>query len=282
MKIFVFTYDRYNSISTSQLLEDENIDHIVLCHTEEQKERFIAGGRVKAERLVVTNKPKGLAYNRNFALDMMEDGEWAIFLVDDLNFVTELHKHEQYVENYIPIDFSNQGEWKFKFVEPLTMKGFVKRSQELVDYCEEVKSNLGGWCGIDNPVYRAKHYTYNTLADGRAWVVKKTHLRFDENVQLIDDLCWTALNIKEFGITVVNQWVLPDCKRYTAGSFGSIEQRLPQKLKEASYLVETYPELIMFRKKAGWPEGSHVVLRPQKKPAWLSDHQLCKMPSKQR
>ena len=114
------------------------------------------------------------------------------------------------------------------------------------------------------------------MADGRAWVVRKTKLRFDENVQLIDDLCWTALNIKHFGITVVNQWVLPDCKRYTSGSFGSKEQRMPQKLKEASYLVETYPELISFRKKAGWPEGSHVVLRPQKKPAWLTSHQLCK------
>jgi hypothetical protein len=277
MKIFVFTYDRFTSITTSQLLEDENIEHIVLCHTEEQKTNFIKGGLVKENRLVVTNKPRGLAYNRNYALDRMEDGEWAVFLVDDLNYVTELLNHKQYDKNYIPIDFDNQGEWKFKFFEPLTMKNFMKRCEELTQYCEEVNSNLGGFCGIDNPVYRAKHYTYNTLADGRAWVVRKTSLRFDENVQLIDDLCWTALNIKTFGITVVNQWVLPDCKRYTSGSFGSKEQRMPQKLKEASYLVATYPELIQFRKKAGWPEGSHVVLRPQRKPGWLNPHQLCKV-----
>jgi hypothetical protein len=44
---------------------------------------------------------------------------------------------------------------------------------------------------------------------------------------------------------------------------------MPQKLAEAKYLVETYPELISFKEKAGWPFGSHVVLRQRNKPKHL-------------
>jgi hypothetical protein len=37
---------------------------------------------------------------------------------------------------------------------------------------------------------------------------------------------------------------------------------MKQKLREARYLVDTYPDLIRYKKKAGWPDGAHVVLRP--------------------
>ena len=276
MKIFVFTYDRYNTITTSGLLEDEGIDHIVLCHTEEQKENFIKADRVKPERLIATNQPKGLGHNRNIALSMMEDNEWALFLVDDIFNLTELHKHDQYVENFIPITMDNQMEWKYKFKEPLTMKNFVKRATELASFCDEVKSYLGGFCGIDNPPFRKKHYTFNTFADGRAWVVKKSHLRFDPNVHCIDDYGWNALNIKEFGINVVNQWVLPEATRYTPGGYGSIQQRSEQKLKECAYLVEAYAQFIAYKTKVGHPPKSHITLRPQRKPNWLTSQQLGK------
>ena len=274
MKIFVFTYDRFTSIKTSPLLEDENIEHYLLCHTEEQKENFIKAGRVNPERLIATGQPKGLGHNRNVALDMMEDNEWALFLVDDLKSVTELQNHDKYVENNIPIDMSNQMEWKWKFKEALTMKGFVKRAEQLAEFCDSVNSYLGGFCGIDNPPFRKKHYTFNTFADGRAWVIKKSHLRFDPNVHSIDDYGWNALNIKTFGINVVNQWVLPDSERYSAGGYGSIQQRSKQKLVECAYLVNTFPEQLAYKDKPGHLPKTHITLRPQRKPKWLTSQQL--------
>lgn len=263
MKVFVFTYDRYDSITTSPMLEAEGIPHTVLCHTEEQKQSFIEHGRVKPERLIATGNPRGLAYNRNYALDMMEEGEWAMFLVDDLKTVTELNNYDR-ATNPLPINTSNQATYKQRFQTPLTMTRFMERAHQLAAVCERNKCNLGGWAGIDNPIFRAQKYKVNVLADGRAWIVRKTPLRFDENANLIDDLCWTALNIKHFGIVIVDQWILPDCRRYTQGAFGSKEQRMEQKLREAAYLVKTYPSLITFKQKAGWPEGSHVVLKQQR------------------
>lgn len=261
-RVFVFTYDRFDSITTSMMLEESEIDHIVLCHTEEQREQFIKHGRVREDRLIATGAARGLAYNRNFALDMMDEGEWAMFLVDDLKKVTELDTYDSELTfSPLPITMKNSGEWTKRFRKEITMDKFMERAVETARHCEKLGGHLAGFAGIDNPPYRTKKWAMNTLADGRAWMVQKTDLRFDENVQLIDDLCWTALNIDRFGVVVNNLWVLPDCRRYTKGAFGSIEERMPQKLKEASYLVSTYPHLITFKKKAGWPEGSHVVLK---------------------
>lgn len=269
MRTFVFGYNRFDSMSTSLMLENEGIDHHVLCHTQEAKEKFIENGTAKANRLIVTNNERGLAYQRNYALDMMDHGEWALFLVDDLKSVTELRNYDRTREEKLPITTANQNHYGKRFEQEITMSQFMVRAEQLAAKCESLSCYLGGFAGINNPLYRARHWSYNVLADGRAWVIRKTNLRFDENVQLIDDLCWTALNIKHFGLVVVNQWVLPDCRRYSAGAFGSIEERMPQKMKEAAYLVNTYPDLINFKEKAGWPYGSHVVLRQRKKPKHL-------------
>lgn len=263
-RVFVFTYNRYDSISTSAMLEKDGVDHTVLCHTEEARQHFIDGGLVLPERITATGEGKGLANNRNAALEMMEDGEWALFLVDDLKKVTELDSYDTMLEDQLNVDMKNQREWRARLNTEVTMQQFLKRGEEAARHVERLGGALAGFAGINNPLFRNKKYTYNVLADGRAWMVKKTHLRFDLNAQLIDDLCWTALNIKEFGVVAVNQWVLPDCKRYTSGSYGSIQERLPQKKKEAKYLVDTYPNLIRYKDKTGWPPRSHVVLRPQR------------------
>lgn len=261
MKVFVFTYDRYDSISTSQLLENSWVDHVVLCHTEEAKRRFIDGGRVKPNRLIATGQPKGLANNRNAALDMMGDGEWAVFLVDDLKHVTELTGYDTLVAGQVRIDLRNYKKYRTLFKRRIDLAKFMHRAEETRVACEAVGAKLGGFSGTDAPLYRDSKWKFNALADGRAWVVQKSKLRFDTKAQLIDDLCWTAKNIQSFGAVVVNQWVLPECRRFTAGAYGSIEQRMPQKMAEAAYLVETYPGFICYGRKAGWPAGSHVILR---------------------
>jgi hypothetical protein len=276
LKVFVFSHNRPNSITTSPLLTDEDIDHVLLLHNKEQEDNYLQANRVKPDNIVVTNQPRGLSYNRNIALEMMEDDEWALFLVDDMKSVTELLNHHKYVENFIPIDMDNQNDWKFKFKEPLTLNNFINRAKEMTEFCDSVNSKLGGFCGIDNPPFRKKHYTFNTFADGRAWVVKKSQLRFDTNVHCIDDYAWNALNLKEFGITVVNQWVLPDFERYTPGGLGTLQERSEQKIKECAYLVENYPQYFAYKEKPGQASLSHITLRPQRKPNWLTPDQLGK------
>ena len=263
LRVFVFAYNRFDTMSTSLLLSEGAVPHTVLCHQPEDAERFLNERTVGSTgNIVPTGEARGLARQRNVALETMEEGEWALFLVDDLKNVTELDTYDDEPEEVLDIDFQNQGVFRERFNTPAGMDRFVERAVASAAYGDFLGTKLVGFAGFNNAVYRRKKWQRNVLADGRAWMVKKTHLRFDQNVQLIDDLCWTAQNIKEFGTVLVNNWILPDCRRYTAGGFGSIEDRMDQKKQEAAYLVSAYPELITFKKKAGWPEGSHVVLRP--------------------
>lgn len=262
MKTFIFTYDRFNTITTSAYLKD--IPHIVLCHTEEQKQRFTDGGRVYGE-LIATQQPKGLSNNRNFALDMLQEDEWACFWVDDLIDVTYLKNYwEINNQEHIGVNSENQPKVRQDFKEKCTPEMFYKIAEDTIKKAEQKGFALCGFALTDNPLFRDKHYSYWSLADGRCWLVKKSKLRFDTNVQLIDDTCFTALNLKTFGGVVNNNWLLPLCERYKAGAFGTKEQRMEQKLAECKYLVETYPDFICYGEKVGWEPLSHVKIRQKK------------------
>lgn len=262
MKTFVFTYDRYDTITTSEYLK--NIPHYVLCHEDAAKQKFISAGRIHGE-LIATNQPKGLSNNRNFALDMLAPGEWACFWVDDLIETTCItgYDHYRYMEQ-LGVNMDNQPVWRELMKAPCSAERFYHVADSTILHAELKGFKLCGFSLTDNPLFRDKHYSYWSLADGRCWLIKKTHLRFDSNVQLIDDTYFTALNLKTFGGVVVNNWLLPKCKRYTAGAFGTMAQRMQQKIQEAKYLVEYFPEYICYGDKVGWPAGSHVKIRQKK------------------
>jgi hypothetical protein len=262
MKTFVFTYDRYNKITTSEYLKD--IPHIVLCHTEEQKQKFIDGGRVYGE-LIASGQPKGLAYNRNFALNMLEDGEWACFWVDDLVDVTYLKNYWDINEqDSIGVNSENQPQIRQDFKEKCSPEMFYRIAEDTIKKAEQKGFALCGFTLTDNPLFRDKHYSNWSLSDGRCVLVKKTKLLYDTNVHTIDDYCFTTLNLKMFGGVVNNNWLLPLCERYTSGGYGSIEERLQQKKDDCKYLVENFPDYICYGEKVGQPPLSHVKIRQKK------------------
>lgn len=266
MRVFVFTYDRWDKITTSLELEKCGVAHTVLCHGVLEYERFINAGRVRPERLHVTGQPKGLAYNRNYALDMMRPGEWAVFLVDDWIKATELDTYDTFEATQLafskPPRTSETAYWRKRLLTPLSIGRFIERCQASAQQAEKHGAALVGFAGNNNPLHRVKKISNWCLADGRAWVVRKTDLRFDNKAQLIDDYCFTALNLIKFGKVWVENWILPECSRYTAGSYGSMEHRIAQKITECKYLVQAYPEVIEMRDKIGWPKNSHVRIIP--------------------
>lgn len=264
MKIFVFTYDRYDTLTTPMLLDQENIPYTVLCHSEQDRDKFIAAGRIKGGNIIATGKPKGLTYNRNYALEMMPTDEWAMFLVDDYIETLELDDYDIRVSDILNVTTTNSSAWGRKFKKLVTMATLLKRAEECIQFAERFGIKLIGFAGNDNPLFRAEKWKFNTLADGRCWLIKKSDLYLDEHVQLIDDVCFTAQNLQKFGKVLVNQWVLPLAKRYTKGGFGSIAERMEQRKAECKYLVETYKPLVVYANKAGWPAGAHVRIHTPK------------------
>lgn len=264
MKVFIFTYDRFDTISTPKFFEKDNIDYTVLCHTEDDKKSFIRGGRVNPRKIVSSNQPKGLANNRNFALSQMEVGEWALFMVDDLINFYEYENYDTEKSENLGITMETAKNYNKQFRKVISATDFLKRCEECIQKAEKENINLVGFAGFTNPLFLGKKWKYNVLADGRCWLIKKCNLVFDTNVQLVDDVIWSVMNIKNGGL-FVNQWVIPDCKRYTDGAFGSIHKRMAQKIQECAYIEKTHRDIVYFGKKPGWPTGSHLRIRNLKK-----------------
>ena len=85
-------------------------------------------------------------------------------------------------------------------------------------------------------------------------------MKFDINTQLIDDVSWTVLNLKEFGNNLIVNWIDPEFERYSKGGFGSINQRIEQRKTEAKYLVDKFYPLIRYADKAGWEDKTHIKI----------------------
>ena len=254
MKIFIFTYDRYDSISTSEYFKE--FQHYILCHDKESKKKYIEHNKIYG-KIIATNQPKGLANNRNFALSMMKKGEWALFFVDDLINIIEYDNYDN--ANYE--DIPDNIDANYSFNTKLSAEKFLLRCEEEIKKCEKDGAFLSGFASNENGYFLKRKYKYKNHVDGRAWLVKKDELDFDTNTQLIDDYSFTAKNLQYYGKVNVNQWIIPKCKRYSKGGYGSVNKRLNQKKKECAYLVDKYPNIVHFSNKKNQEEFSHVVIR---------------------
>ena len=258
MKVFTFYYDRFENATTSQALKENNIEHCVLIHTQQDREKFEAGGTLHGEP-VVTGNGKGLAYQRNSALDMMDEGEWAVFMCDDFKKIKS-YPVEEILSNRqtLDIDFTNQNDYRLR--DEMTLAEMFSLFPKLLEFAEANHVYLVGFGLHDNPMNLRKKFTARGLADGRFWLVKKASYRFDENAQLIDDVAWTAENLARHGKVFVLNWCVPYFERYTAGGFGNIAERLQLRRKECAYLVDKYSPLVQIAKKPNWPDGTHLRL----------------------
>lgn len=258
MKVFTFFYNRFDTATTSRALAENGIEHNVLIHTAQDLEKFKAGNTMHGNA-VVTNNGRGLAYQRNSALDMMDNGEWAVFMCDDLKVV------RGYPLDWIlsrtdraPVTIANQRDYKLTNAHNMSLKDMFSTFPKLIEVAETNNIHLIGFGLTDNPLNLRKKFAHRGLADGRCWLVKKSHYRFDLKAQLVDDVAWTAENLVRHKNVLILNWIVPFFQRYSAGGFGSIPERLEMRRKECAYLAAKYDPLVRIAKKPGWEYGTHV------------------------
>jgi hypothetical protein len=256
VKTFTFFYDRYSDATTSKELYANGIEHYVMIHSEKHLTEFNKHGTIKGKP-VVTNEMKGLANQRNRALDMVDVGEWCVFMCDD--FVKIKSYSQAMIEgsiNRLPITFENQNKYRLK--NEITLKQMFTYFPRLIQIAEKNKIHLIGFGLHDNPMNLGRKFTTRGLADGRFWLIKKSNYNFDLKAQLIDDVAWTAENLVRHGNVLVLNWVVPYFKRYSSGGFGSTSERIAQRKKECGYLSRKYDPLVRIANKPNWEYGTHI------------------------
>ena len=261
MKTFTFFYNRYETATTSKALADNDIEHYVMIHSESDYEKFMQGGTMKGIP-VITNNDKGLAYQRNSALDMVNDDEWCVFMSDDFQMIKAFNFDRFKIDEKVFTDKDtteyNKAENRYK--DRPTLKQLYELFPYLINMAERFNIHLIAFAFNNNPRNLIRKYSFKGLCDGRFWLIKKSHLKFDINTQLIDDVSWTVLNLKEFGNNLIVNWIDPEFERYSKGGFGSINQRIEQRKTEAKYLVDKFYPLIRYADKAGWEDKTHIKI----------------------
>lgn len=258
MKVFTFFYNRYETATTSVALNQNGIDHYALIHNDSDLQKFKKGNTL-AGRPLVTGNGKGLAYQRNSALEMMNRGEWAVFMCDDFQKIKSFPREFIFSKtNKINITTQNQNAFRLK--QEISIKEMFLLFPKLIQLAEANNIHLIGFGLHDNPMNLGRKFTHKGLADGRFWLVKKSSYKFDLNAQLIDDVNWTAENLVRHGNVLVLNWLVPYFSRYTAGGFGSTEQRKSLRKKECAYLANKFDPLVRVASKPGWDEGTHIKL----------------------
>lgn len=256
MKVFTFFYNRYDTASTSLALAQNSIDHTVLIHTTEDLQKFIKGQTIHGKP-VVTNNGKGLAYQRNSALEMMDTGEWGVFMCDDFQKIKAYPKEFIFSKTQ-SIDINQQNQNKYRLKNQVTLKEMFNWFPKLIELAEKNNIHLIGFGLHDNPMNLRKKFTTRGLADGRFWLVRKAQYKFDVNAQLIDDVAWTAENLVRHKNVLILNWCVPYFERYTAGGFGSTTERKALRMKECAYLANKFDPLVKIAEKPGWDYGTHI------------------------
>jgi hypothetical protein len=256
VKVFTFFYNRYDTASTSLALAQNSIDHTVLIHTTEDLQKFIKGQTIHGKP-IVTNNGKGLAYQRNSALEMMDTGEWGVFMCDDFQKIKAYPKEFIFSKTQ-SIDINQQNQNKYRLKNQVTLKEMFNWFPKLIELAEQNNIHLIGFGLHDNPMNLRKKFTTRGLADGRFWLVRKAQYKFDVNAQLIDDVAWTAENLVRHKNVLILNWCVPYFERYTAGGFGSTTERKALRMKECAYLANKFDPLVKIAEKPGWDYGTHI------------------------
>jgi glycosyltransferase involved in cell wall biosynthesis len=256
VKVFTFFYNRYETATTSKALNENGITHNVLIHNADDLQKFVKGNTIHG-KVTVTNNNKGLAYQRNTALDMIETGEWAVFMCDDFQKIKAYSK-EFILSKTQSIDINYQNQNKYRLKNQITLKEMFNWFPKLIELAEQNNIHLIGFGLHDNPMNLRKKFTTKGLADGRFWLVRKAQYKFDINAQLIDDVAWTAENLVRHKNVLILNWCVPYFERYTAGGFGSTTERKALRMKECAYLANKFNPLVKIAEKPGWDYGTHI------------------------
>lgn len=226
-------YDRYNDATTSKMLDRE---HIVLCHNNKEKFNCIS----KNGTLIETKKPKGIQNNFNYALNLLDQDEWAIFMSDDLLCGKYLNGN--------------------KFIT-CNVNTVVDELINILPKCDKMNVHLVGLNSTGNPLYAKNKYSKYGLVDGRCFAIKKSEFEFHPQINTIPDYYATAYHLKKYGGNLILNYCYLDFNRYTEGGLGSINDRIQDKLKDVQLMLKLFPNNVAIKNKVNEPKDSHIIIK---------------------
>ena len=204
----------------------------------------------------------GKATATNHVLRHRPEGEWSLFVDDDISAVTGMEPGG--VASDDPKVFRQQ------LNHVLTEAELDTVLTECMNRAEEVGANLIGVAPYDNPMFRQKQWSECSFVVGDMWMIRQTGMEVPE--RHIEDLYLMAEHLLRDGRVLVNRWIRPKAKHWQEGGHGVRGSRRAIREMECRDLVERYPGLFAYREGFGGDgKMANVKLRihsPAQVTAW--------------
>tara|TARA_R110002020_G_scaffold56888_3_gene156967 strand:+ start:1155 stop:1871 length:717 start_codon:yes stop_codon:yes gene_type:complete len=236
MKVFTLYYDRFETATTSLALKNSKIEHTVICHYNKEKFKNICGD------IIETNKAKGIQYNLNAGLELLEEGEWGVFLSDDYKKSFRLDKKDN------------------KFVE-CELEEVFENLVEATKVADTVGVKLVGLNSTGNALYASKKYGKYGLVDGRMFAIKKTEFEWRKDINTITDYYASLYHMKKYGGNLILQDCYAEFDRYASDGIGTAQNRAEDKKKDIRILKNLFRNMVKVKEKAGQPKGTHIIIK---------------------
>lgn len=174
MRIAIPTLNRADSFKTFDLacaiVGEENV--YVFFHTEQDR---LAYKHYNISNIIVTNKPRGIAGQRNAILDYFGEGE-IVMMDDDIDEIYEF------------MDKKN-----LKTLSPQEIKGSFGKA---FDIAAKNRTSLWGIYPVKNPFFMDNKINNKGLLIGWIMGIKVTDIRFDEQLSGKEDFDFGLQHIK--------------------------------------------------------------------------------------
>jgi hypothetical protein len=260
MKIVIPSKGRPALISTHILLEKSGLDYRIFLHDKGDYKYYLLNPTIKKEKLIVTNAPYGISHQRQWILDnYIEKDEWYISLDDKItSFLCVPEPY--YKEDSLP---TKENKMYKKLFEKniISARQFYDKCKEMVELGEKIGAYNIGFATTPNYFFRNKKIRHSGYVISNACVRKHVGIDFDLNVKAMDDYSYTAQHLLKFGKVLINNYIYPPAQHYASGGIGTYADRLKRKISDTSYLMEKYPGLFNYKKKAGKPAEAELLIR---------------------
>lgn len=254
MKIYIPSKGRADKISTHHMLQ--NKDYTVVVHNEEELKSY--AGAVNLSNLEVSHQPFSISAQRNWIMEnLVKEGDWFCFMDDNIRYLTAIPS-PYYEQDALP----KKSGMRFLEDNKITADEFIsKYVREAIDIAEWQGASFIGFASQHNYFFRTNKWKKISLIVSKLCLMKKDRLRYNEQIQTMDDYEMSIQKMLQDGQVLVNNFIHPVANHNQPGGLGTMKERGNKKVQDCKLLMETYPGLLRYKERKNSVPGGEVCLR---------------------
>lgn len=258
--IYIPSYNRAKTITTTKWLDESNIPYKVLLHSEKCKKEYLKAGIVKEDYIIVTNAEKGITNQRNWIVDNLAvKGKWYISFDDNIR--TFKRVVDEYYFNCKKIDVESKEVTQKTFSKEIRAKEYIELLLEDIKIAEIIKAEYIGYATVDNYFFNSKKYKNVGYVISKAVAIKYNGIEYDKKVEAMEDFCYCAEQLIKNNCVLINAWIKPKAGHYEKGGIGTYDDRVERKIIDCEYLMNKYPNFFRYKTKKGCHPKAELQIR---------------------